>query len=70
MIMHAYEFNLRSSDKGELIIPGIIKEILKTRKKVRVLVLVDEDEEQAWQILAQNAFLAGYAEKDAAYDTL
>ena len=68
--MHAYEFSIQPSDKGELNIPGEMKEILKTRKKVRVLVLVDEHEEQAWQNMTQDAFLAGYAEKDTAYDSL
>jgi len=67
--MQAYEFNLQTSEKGELIFPPEIQQILKWRKKARVIVLF-EDEEAAWECFTMDTFLSGYSEKDAVYDDL
>jgi hypothetical protein len=67
--MQAYEFNVQTSDEGELLFPPEIQSLLKKRRKTRVIVFF-EDEETAWERLTSEAFLAGYAEKDAAYDNL
>ncbi len=67
--MQAYEFNLQTSEKGELIFPPEFQQILKWQKKARVIVLF-EDEEAAWERLTMDTFLAGYSEKDAIYDNL
>jgi bifunctional DNA-binding transcriptional regulator/antitoxin component of YhaV-PrlF toxin-antitoxin module len=67
--MQAYEFNVQTSDKGELMIPLEIQQVLKARRKARVIFLFDDDEAE-WKRLTSEAFLAGYADKDAAYDNL
>ena len=67
--MQAYEFNIQPSEKGELVIPPEIQQALKARKKARVIFLFDDDEAD-WKRLTSQAFFAGYAEKDAAYDNL
>jgi len=67
--MQAYEFQLETSEKGEVIFPQQFQQMLKERKKARVILLVD-DEEANWKRLTSEAFLAGYSEKDAAYDNL
>jgi len=67
--MQAYEFNVQTSDKGELMIPLEIQQVLKARRKARVIFLFEDDEAE-WKRLTSEAFLAGYADKDAAYDNL
>ena len=67
--MQAYEFNVQTSEKGELLIPSEIQQVLKTRRKARVIFLFDDDDAE-WKRLASEAFFAGYSEKDAAYDNL
>lgn len=67
--MQAYEFNVQTSEKGELMIPSEIQQVLKARRKARVIFLFDDDEAE-WKGLTSEAFLAGYADKDAAYDNL
>ena len=67
--MQAYEFQLETSEKGEVIFPQQFQQMLKERKKARVILLVDDDEAN-WKRLTNEAFLAGYSEKDAAYDHL
>jgi hypothetical protein len=67
--MQAYEFNVQTSEKGELLIPPEIQRLLRERRQARVIVLF-EDEEAAWERLTMDTFLAGYSEKDAIYDNL
>ncbi len=67
--MQAYEFNVQTSEKGELMIPPEIQQVLKARRKARVIFLFDDDEAE-WKRLSSEAFLAGDADKDAAYDNL
>lgn len=67
--MQAYEFNVQTSEKGELLIPSEIQQALKARRKARVIFLFDDDEAE-WKRLTSEASLAGYAEKDTAYDNL
>ena len=67
--MQAYEFNVQTSEKGELLIPLEIQQALKARRKARVIFLFNDDEAE-WKHLTSEAFISGYAEKDAAYDNL
>ena len=67
--MQAYEFHVQASEKGELMIPSEIQQVLKARKKARVIFLFDDDDAE-WKRLTSDAFFSGYAEKDAAYDNL
>jgi hypothetical protein len=49
--------------------PENIKNMLRADAKVRVMVML-EDEDAAWNNMAVSQFLKGYADKDAAYDSL
>ncbi|GEM_PF-286136 len=65
--MQAYEFKLKTSDRGELMIPPEIQRILPQLKKARVILLLDDDGAE-WQRFTSADFKTEYAEKDAAYD--
>ena len=67
--MQAYEYYAEVLSDGHLSIPENLKDKLKTDSKVRVMVLVD-DEDAAWNNFAMSQFLKGYAAKDAIYDRL
>jgi hypothetical protein len=67
--MKAYEYYGEILPDGHLSIPEDLKEKLKTDSKIRVMLLLDEDE-KAWNKLAMSQFLKGYSEKDAIYDDL
>lgn len=67
--MQAYEYYAEVLSDGHLSIPENLKDKLKPDSKVRVMVLVD-DEDAAWNNFAMSQFLKGYSEKDAIYDRL
>jgi bifunctional DNA-binding transcriptional regulator/antitoxin component of YhaV-PrlF toxin-antitoxin module len=68
--MKTYEFNKELNDKGEILIPEQIKVKLKTENKTRVILLLEDEEEVAWQKLTRDSFFEGYSEKDSAYNDL
>ena len=67
--MKAYEYYAEVLSDGHLSIPKGLKDKLKPDSKVRVMLLLD-DEETAWNTFAMSQFLKGYSEKDAIYDNL
>jgi len=67
--MKAYEYFAEVLPDGHLSIPEDLKEKLNTDSKIRVMLLID-DEETAWNRLSMSQFLKGYSEKDALYDNL
>lgn len=67
--MKAYEYYGKVLPDGHLSLPDDLKEKLKTDSKIRVMLLLDEDE-KAWDELSMSQFLKGYSEKDAIYDNL
>jgi hypothetical protein len=67
--MKAYEYYGEILPDGHLSLPEDLKDKLKADSKIRVMLLVDEDE-KAWDQLAMSQFLKGYSEKDAIYDKL
>lgn len=67
--MQAYEYYAEVLSDGHLSIPENLKDKLKPDSKVRVMVLID-DEDAAWNNFAMSQFLKGYSEKDAIYDRL
>jgi hypothetical protein len=71
--MQAYECTADIDAAGALHLPDEITARMMPRKRVRVLVLLDEqvhDEQQAWNTLSTNEFLRGYSDNDAIYDKL
>lgn len=67
--MKAYEYYAKILPDGHLSIPENLKDMLKEDSKIRVMLLVD-DEEQLWNSLSMSQFFKGYSEKDAIYDNL
>ncbi len=67
--MKAYEYYAEVLPDGHLSLPEELREKIKRDAKVRVMVLL-EDEETAWNNLTMTQFLKGYSEKDALYDNL
>ncbi len=67
--MKTYEYEGQVLPDGHLSIPEDLKGKLKSDSKVKVMLLVD-DEEKAWEKMSISQFLKGYTEKDAIYDKL
>ena len=67
--MKAYEYYAEVLSDGHLSVPENLKEKLKPDSKIRVMLLL-EDEETDWNNFAMSEFLKGYAEKDSIYDRL
>ncbi len=67
--MKAYEYYAEVLSDGHLSIPEDLKDKLKADSKVRVMLLL-EDEDSAWGNFSMSQFLKGYSEKDAIYDSL
>jgi len=68
-MMKAYEYFAEVLSDGHLSIPDNIKQQIKPSEKVRVMVLL-EDEDASWTKLAMSEFFQGYSDKDAIYDNL
>jgi hypothetical protein len=67
--MKAYEYVGEVLPDGHLSIPEDLKEKIKGDSKVRVMLLIDE-EDASWNNLSMSQFLKGYSEKDSIYDNL
>ena len=67
--MKAYEYYAEVLSDGHLSIPEDLKDKLKPESKVRVMLLLD-DEDAAWNSFAMSQFLKGFSEKDTIYDSL
>jgi len=67
--MKAYEYLAEVLPDGHLSMPESIKKVLKPDSRLRVILML-EDEEAQWNQMATNQFLKGYADKDAVYDNL
>lgn len=67
--MKAYEYVAEVSSEGLLSVPEDLKDKLSRTPKVRVMLLL-EDDEDSWNRLARSEFLKGYSEKDSVYDGL
>lgn len=67
--MRAYEYYAEILPDGHLSIPEKIKNILTGESKIRVMLLL-EDEEASWRNFTVSEFMSGYNAKDAIYDKL
>lgn len=67
--MQAYEYYADILKDGHLSIPEELKSRLKPDSKIRVMLLLN-DEEIQWDNFTMSQFMAGYSEKDAIYDSL
>jgi hypothetical protein len=68
--MKAYEFPLKFNEQGVVELPPHVKSVLKAGMTVKVLVMIEEteDEERAWEQFAAREFFRGYSEADSIYD--
>jgi hypothetical protein len=67
--MKAFEYYAEMLPDGHLSIPEEIKDILSGESKIRVMLLL-EDEETAWRKFTVSEFMSGYSAKDTMYDSL
>ena len=67
--MKAYEYEGKVLADGHLSIPEDLKGKLKSDSKIKVMLLVD-DEDTTWDKMSMSQFLKGYSEKDTIYDKL
>jgi hypothetical protein len=69
--MRAIEFSTEIKSNHTIEVPEAYAALLSPQQKVRVLLLLEEAEEEAgWNQLATEQFLQGYAKEDAVYDKL
>ena len=72
--MKALEFQTIIDTLKNIHIPKNYQSILKRRQKIRVILLLNEEqeneEENTWKDITNKQFLSGYSNKDAIYDTL
>ena len=66
--MQAYEFIVTLTPDGKVEIPRAVSEKLPVGRPLRLIVLVADEDESAWQRLTTKQFLTGYAEADSIYD--
>lgn len=67
--MKAYEYFADILSDGHLSIPDDLKVKLKPDSKIRVMLLLD-DEDTIWKRFTMSQFLKEYSEKDSIYDNL
>lgn len=67
--MKAYEYYAEILPDGHLSLPDILRRKLKLDSKVRVMLLLGDDD-TVWERLITSEFMAGYTEKDSMYDAL
>jgi hypothetical protein len=67
--METYEYMAEILADGHLSLPEKIKGKLRERTKVKVMLLIG-DEEAAWNNFVSSEFSRGYSEKDNIYDDL
>ena len=67
--MKAFEYYAEILPDGHLSVPEKIRDILTGESKIRVMLLL-EDEEATWRNFTVSEFMSGYSAKDAMYDSL
>ena len=67
--MRAYEYMAEILPDGHLSVPEKIKNMLTGESKIRVMLLL-EDEEAAWRNFTVSEFMSSYDAKDVIYDNL
>ncbi len=67
--METYEYVAEVLSDGHLSVPEKLKEKLRKKTKVKVMILIG-DQESDWNNFTMSQFLKGYSEKDVIYDDL
>jgi len=69
--MQAVEFSVSGVKDSIIQIPDEYARLLKGRKKIKIIILFAEEEEEGdWDRLALQQFFEGYSEEDSIYDKL
>jgi len=70
--MKALEFETRLHSSDAIEIPELYQDQLSVDQNVRVIVLIDdnEDKDSGWRDTVTKQFFAGYTDADAEYDKL
>jgi hypothetical protein len=68
--MKALEFDGRVADNGQIRIPPSVADQIPEGSAVRVILLLDAGEDDAWRQLSLERFSAAYSEEDAVYESL
>ena len=68
--MKAFEFQIEPPADGVITLPPNIADEVAAASQVKVIVLLDNSENEEWQKLTTEQFLRGYAPSDAIYDDL
>jgi len=72
--MKAYEFPIKITTEGKLLLPEALLKLLPENQVVRVIILISEpqdlEEQLYWSRLTAEQFFAGYSETDAIYDRI
>jgi hypothetical protein len=67
--MRAFEVPV-TMDEGKIELPENLARLLASGAPARMIVLIDQDEDELWTTASRKAFLAGYAEGDGSYDSI
>ena len=68
--MRAYELPVKLDQDGKVELPADIKEVLKEAAEVRMILLIEGNDERDWAQASREGFAAGYGEADSVYDAL
>lgn len=69
--MQAIEFSTEIKPDYTIEVPEAYAALLQAQQKVRIIILLEEDEEQdLWNKMTTEQFLEGFAEEDSVYDKL
>ncbi|MCB0521913.1 MAG: hypothetical protein H6577_16595 [Lewinellaceae bacterium] len=67
--MQALEFSTEVKNGNTIQLPEKFAALLKGGKKVKIIILYEENEKD-WELLTAQQFINGYAEEDSIYDKL
>jgi hypothetical protein len=68
--MKAIEFQTQIHSSDAIEIPQSYQDQLKAHQTVRVIVLIEDTEDESWKKHITKQFFSGYSDEDAIYDTL
>jgi hypothetical protein len=68
--VRAFEFQIEPPANGVIALPQDIADEVAAATHVKVIVLVENGKDEAWQKLTTEQFFRGYAPSDAIYDDL
>ena len=69
-VMKRWQFEATLADDASLKVPAIVAAQIPKQTTVRVVVLLQDNEEADWKRLAVEEFQAGYCDADAIYDSI